>query len=246
MCKIKDGYNLELQTPETMKILNTTKNLVDKTENEENVPTLEVVEVYLFQYNIVDKQYRQKSELLYNFTPNKCYAYLLNIEPNNLMFLKTYNTEFDDNIVAFITTKNHHPTTTVHQREPAPPSPLLEIAHPTPLTRSPPLHSHPKGTYSFNRLRCSSLNRIRSSTELLVKNFFFQWSPLFSTCEPSNYNRPKKVYPIPIVLHPPPFPPPPQHSPPPGNTWTHLSVTNFLNPTSTLLSTSQVTTNNIH
>ena len=144
MCKIKDGYNLELQTPETMKILNTTKNLVDKTENEENVPTLEVVEVYLFQYNIVDKQYRQKSEVLYNFTPNKSYAYLLNIEPSNLMFLKTYNTEFDDNIVAFITTKNHHPTTTVHQREPAPPSPLLEIAHPTPLTRSPPSTPTPK------------------------------------------------------------------------------------------------------
>ena len=34
--------------------------------------------------------------------PNKSYAYLLNTEPSNLMFLKTYNTEFDENIIAFI------------------------------------------------------------------------------------------------------------------------------------------------
>ena len=28
--------------------------------------------------------------------PNKSYAYLLIPEPSNLVFLKTYNTEFDD------------------------------------------------------------------------------------------------------------------------------------------------------
>ena len=27
---------------------------------------------------------------------NKSYAYLLNVEPSNLIFLKTYNTEFDE------------------------------------------------------------------------------------------------------------------------------------------------------
>ena len=64
MHKIKDGYNLELQTPETMKIFDTTKNLIDKTKSRENIPSLEVVEVYLFQDNIVDKQYQQKSEVL--------------------------------------------------------------------------------------------------------------------------------------------------------------------------------------
>ena len=32
--------------------------------------------------------------------PNKSYGYLLNVEPNNLMFLKTYNTEFDK-IISF-------------------------------------------------------------------------------------------------------------------------------------------------
>ena len=36
---------------------------------------------------------------------NKSYTYLLNVEPRNLLFLKTYNTEFDDIIITF-TDKN--------------------------------------------------------------------------------------------------------------------------------------------
>ena len=39
---------------------------------------------------------------------NKSYAYLLNMEPSNLVFLKTYNTEFDELITAF-TDKNCRP-----------------------------------------------------------------------------------------------------------------------------------------
>ena len=70
--------------------------LKDKTKNRENVPSLEVVEVVLVQCNLVDNQYQQKSEVLYTFTLNKSYAYVLNIEPGNLVFLETYNTEFDE------------------------------------------------------------------------------------------------------------------------------------------------------
>ena len=33
--------------------------------------------------------------------PNKSYAYLLNFSPSNLVFLKTYNTEFDEIIITF-------------------------------------------------------------------------------------------------------------------------------------------------
>ena len=55
---------------------------------------LVVVEVVLVQINLVDKQYQQKFEVLYNFTPNKSYIILLNVEPNNSVFLKTYNTTF--------------------------------------------------------------------------------------------------------------------------------------------------------
>ena len=36
MFKIKDGYKLELQTPETIKIFRSTKKLIDKTKNGES------------------------------------------------------------------------------------------------------------------------------------------------------------------------------------------------------------------
>ena len=42
--KIKDEHKLELQTSETMKLFGSTKKLIDKTNNKENVPSLEVVE----------------------------------------------------------------------------------------------------------------------------------------------------------------------------------------------------------
>ena len=72
-----------------MKLLGSTKKLIDKTKNGENIPSLEVAEVVLVHCNLVDNQYQQKSEVLYTFTPNKSYAYLLNIQPSNLVFLKT-------------------------------------------------------------------------------------------------------------------------------------------------------------
>ena len=34
--------------------------------------------------------------------PNKFYAYLLNIEPSNLVLSKTYNSEFDNVIITFM------------------------------------------------------------------------------------------------------------------------------------------------
>ena len=43
--KIKDGYKLELQAPETMKLFSITQELIDKTEEGENVPSLEAVEI---------------------------------------------------------------------------------------------------------------------------------------------------------------------------------------------------------
>ena len=37
--------------------------------------------------------------MIYNFTPKKSYTYLLNVEPSTLVFLETYNTEFDETII---------------------------------------------------------------------------------------------------------------------------------------------------
>ena len=53
-----------------MKLSGSTKKLIEKTKNGENVPSLEVVEVFLVQC-----QYQQKSDVLYTFTPNKSYDY---------------------------------------------------------------------------------------------------------------------------------------------------------------------------
>ena len=64
MLKIKDGYKLELQAPETMKLFDRTKKLIDKKNKGENIPSPEVVEVFLVQCNLVDNQYQEKSEVL--------------------------------------------------------------------------------------------------------------------------------------------------------------------------------------
>ena len=69
--KIKNGYKLELLTPETMKLLGCTKNVVDKDENSENVPKLESVEVVLVHCNLVKNDYQHASKVLFSFVPNK-------------------------------------------------------------------------------------------------------------------------------------------------------------------------------
>ena len=84
------------------------KKLIHKTKIPGKVPTLEVAEIVLVQCNLVDNQYQQKSEVLYTFAPNKFYPFLLNVEPSNLVFLKTFNTEFDEIIMTF-TNQNGRP-----------------------------------------------------------------------------------------------------------------------------------------
>ena len=64
-------------------------------------PPKKVVEVVLVQFSLVDNQYQQKFKVLYTFSPNKSYVYLLNVEPSNLVFLKTYHTDFDEIIIRF-------------------------------------------------------------------------------------------------------------------------------------------------
>ena len=52
--KIKTGYHLGLLTPETMKLLGSTKNKIAKDKNGENVPRLKITEVVLVHCNIVN------------------------------------------------------------------------------------------------------------------------------------------------------------------------------------------------
>ena len=99
--KIKNGYSLELLTPETMKLLGSTENKITKDKNSENVPHLEITEVVLVHCNIVNNDYQQDSRVLYTFVPNKPFGSLLEISPTNHIFLKTFSSEYDEIIVWF-------------------------------------------------------------------------------------------------------------------------------------------------
>ena len=99
--KIKNGYGLELLTPETMKLLGSSENKITKDKNGENVPHLEISEVVLVHCNIVNNDYQQDSRVLYTFVPNKPFGSLLEISPTNHIFLKTFNSEYDEIIVWF-------------------------------------------------------------------------------------------------------------------------------------------------
>ena len=94
--KIKNGYYLELLTPETMKLFGSTESKLTKDKNSENVPHLEIVELVLVHCNLVNNDHQQDSRILYTFVPNKTFGSLLEISPTNQIFLKTFNSEFQE------------------------------------------------------------------------------------------------------------------------------------------------------
>ena len=53
--------------------------------------SIEIVELVSVHCSLADNQ--KSTKVLCTFTPNKSYAYLSNVEPSNVVFLKTYNTE---------------------------------------------------------------------------------------------------------------------------------------------------------
>ena len=94
--KIKSGYYVDLLTPETMKLLVSTESKITKNKNDENVPHLEVAELVLFHCNLVNNDYQQDSRTLYTFVPNKTFGSLLEISPTSHVFLKIFNSEFQE------------------------------------------------------------------------------------------------------------------------------------------------------
>ena len=99
--KIKNGYSLELLTKETMKLLGSTESKITKDKNGKNVPHLEITVVVLVHCNIVNNNYQQDSRVLYTVVPNKSFGSLLDICPSNHIFLKTFNSEYDEIAVWF-------------------------------------------------------------------------------------------------------------------------------------------------
>ena len=106
--KIKNRYSLELLTPETMKLLGSTKNRITKDKNGENVPHFEIAEVVvLVHVNTVNNDYQQDSRVLHTFVSNKLFGSLLEISPTNNIFLKTFNSEYE--IKVWFTDQNSKP-----------------------------------------------------------------------------------------------------------------------------------------
>ena len=71
---------------ETMKLL--------KYKNSESKFYLEIAEAVLVYCNIVNNDYRHDSKVLYTFIPNESFGQLLDILPNNIIFLKTFISKF--------------------------------------------------------------------------------------------------------------------------------------------------------
>ena len=109
--KIKNGYSLELSTPETMKLLGSTENKITTDKNGENVPPIEITEVVSLHCIIVNNNYQQDSRVLYTIVPNKPFGSLLEISPPNHVFLKTFNSEYDE-IIVWFTDQNSQPLET--------------------------------------------------------------------------------------------------------------------------------------
>ena len=91
-----------------MKLLGSTKSKINKDKNDENVPHLGIVELVLVHCNLVNNDYQQDSRILYTFVPNKPFGSLLEISPINHIFLKTFDSEFQE-IKVWFTDENSKP-----------------------------------------------------------------------------------------------------------------------------------------
>ena len=106
--KIKNAYSLELLTSETMKLRGSAENKITKDKNSENLPHLEIKKVVLVHCDIVNNDYQQDSKVLFAFGPNKLFGSLLEISLTNHIFLKTFNSEYDE-IKVWFTDQNSKP-----------------------------------------------------------------------------------------------------------------------------------------
>ena len=104
--KVKTGYELELSSSKTMKLLGSSKNDVDQDNDGEDIPKLESVKVVLVYFNRANNNYQQASKVLFTFDPNKEFGQLNNILSHSLIMLSTINTEFSSIEVWFTDQKS--------------------------------------------------------------------------------------------------------------------------------------------
>ena len=79
-----------------MEWLRSTENKITKNENGENVSNLEITEIVLVHSNIFNNDFQQDSKVFYTFLHNKPFGSLLEIFPKNYIFLKVFNSEFQE------------------------------------------------------------------------------------------------------------------------------------------------------
>ena len=73
-----------------MKLIGSIKSKIAKNVNGENVPYLEITEVVLTLYNIVNNDYQQDLIVLYTVVPNKSFGQLLVISPKKFYNFKNF------------------------------------------------------------------------------------------------------------------------------------------------------------
>ena len=94
-----------------MKLLGCNENKITKDKNGENLPKLEINEVVFIRCNIVNNDYEQDSRVSYSFVSNKPLGSLLEISQTKHIFLKTFNSEFNE-IIVWFTDQNSQPLET--------------------------------------------------------------------------------------------------------------------------------------
>ena len=86
--RLRNRFVLEPNYYTILKVI--AKSKINKSENGENAPILEITKVVLVYCNIVSDDYQQDSRVLYIFVPNKSSSQLLDISPIFFFILKTF------------------------------------------------------------------------------------------------------------------------------------------------------------
>ena len=84
-----------------MKLLESSESKISKDKNGENLLHLEITELVLVNCNLVNKDYQQGSRISYTFASNKTFGSILEISPTNHIFLKAFNSDFQEIILWF-------------------------------------------------------------------------------------------------------------------------------------------------
>ena len=88
-----------------MELWTLSKIKINKDENGENVPSLEITLLVLIRCIIVNNNFQQDSRALFAFASNKSFGQLSDISPKSFIFLTTFNSEFSY-IEVWITDQN--------------------------------------------------------------------------------------------------------------------------------------------